>query len=93
MQIYGSTHVHGSQPVSAPHAPRATEPQQAPASASMPSDQLDISSAGQMLDSIRDLPEIRHERVQALRAAIADGTYETADKLDGAIEHLLDEIG
>jgi anti-sigma28 factor (negative regulator of flagellin synthesis) len=58
----------------------------------MPSDQLDISSAGQMLDAIRDLPEIRHDRVEALRTAIAEGSYETADKLDGAIERLLDEI-
>jgi flagellar biosynthesis anti-sigma factor FlgM len=92
MQIYGPTHVHGSQPISSPHAPKAVEPQQTPPSAA-PSDQLDLSSAGQMLDAIRDLPEIRHDRVQRLRAAIAEGAYETADKLDGAIERLLDEIG
>ena len=45
-----------------------------------------------MLDAIRELPDIRQDRVQQLRAAIADGSYETADKLDGALERLLDEI-
>lgn len=92
MQIYGPSQVHGAQAIHAPHAARTAQPQQAP-SATMPRDQLDISSAGQMLDAIRDLPEIRQERVQQLRAAIADGSYETADKLDGALERLLDEIG
>lgn len=92
MQIYGPSHVHGSQPIGSPHAARGTEPQQAQPAAT-PSDQVDISSAGQMLDAIRDLPDIRQERVDQLRAAIASGAYETADKLEGAIERLLDEIG
>lgn len=93
MQIHGPTHVHGSQPISAPHAPRAAEPPATTSPAAAQQDQLDISSAGQMLDAIRDLPDIRQERVEALRAAIAGGTYETAEKLDHAIERLLDEIG
>jgi len=31
--------------------------------------------------------------VSALRQAIASGTYETDDKLDMALDRLLDEIG
>jgi hypothetical protein len=31
--------------------------------------------------------------VQAIREAIASGQYETPDKLDLALERLLDEIG
>lgn len=91
MQIHGTSQVHGAQAIHAPHAARAAEPQQASAPAA-PRDQLDISAAGQMLDAIRELPDIRQDRVQQLRAAIADGSYETADKLDMALERLLDEI-
>ncbi|MBL9123103.1 MAG: flagellar biosynthesis anti-sigma factor FlgM [Planctomycetaceae bacterium] len=91
MQIHGPSQVHGAQAIHAPHSARPAEAPQAPGLAA-PRDQLDISAAGQMLDAIRDLPEIRHERVAQLRAAIADGSYESADKLDGALERLLDEI-
>ena len=38
------------------------------------------------------MPDIRQDRVAAIRAAIADGTYETADKMDEALSALLDEI-
>jgi anti-sigma28 factor (negative regulator of flagellin synthesis) len=53
---------------------------------------LDISDAGRIADRLAEIPEIRAERVQDLRAAIEGGTYETDDKLNTAIERLLDEI-
>ena len=34
--------------------------------------------------------DIRFDRVNAIKAAIADGSYETADKLDIALDRLLD---
>jgi anti-sigma28 factor (negative regulator of flagellin synthesis) len=37
--------------------------------------------------------DIRFDRVNAIRAAIADGSYETADKLDAALDRLLDRLG
>ncbi|NBW87138.1 MAG: flagellar biosynthesis anti-sigma factor FlgM [Planctomycetia bacterium] len=37
--------------------------------------------------------DIRFDRVNAIRAAIADGSYETADKLDIALDRLLDRLG
>ena len=36
--------------------------------------------------------DIRADRVQALRAAIASGTYETENRLSAAIDRLLDEV-
>jgi anti-sigma28 factor (negative regulator of flagellin synthesis) len=36
---------------------------------------------------------IRFDRVNAIKAAIADGSYETADKLDIALDRLLDRLG
>ena len=91
MQIYGPTQLHGAQPINAPHSTRSA---QAPStSSSSISDQLDISTAGQLLDKVNQLPDIRQDRVSQIRAQIANGTYETDDKLNTALSNLLDEIG
>jgi len=37
--------------------------------------------------------DIRFDRVAAIKAAIADGSYETPDKLDIALDRLLDRLG
>jgi negative regulator of flagellin synthesis FlgM len=91
MHIYGPTQVHGAQSINAPHAPRAAEAT-APAQSSAISDRLDISEAGQIASRMAEIPEIRADRVSQLRSAIQSGSYETQDKLDTALERLLDEI-
>lgn len=91
MQIYGATQLHGAQPINAPHTARAGAVSSSSSGAI--SDQLDISPAGQMLDKLSQLPDIRQDRVNQIRAAIAQGTYETDDKLNVALNRLLDEIG
>ena len=67
-----------------------------------PTDQVDISAEAElnnqtieMIDQlqIQDLPEIRTDRVAQIREAIESGTYETEEKLNVAIDRLLDEIG
>ena len=42
---------------------------------------------------IQDLPDIQTDRVAQIREAIESGTYETEEKLNVAIDRLLDEIG
>ncbi len=92
MQIYGVSQLHGAQGINAPHTTqRAAQTSAANRSASL--DQLDISPAAQMASQLADVPDIRQDRVQALRSAIASGTYETEDRLSGALDRLLDEIG
>jgi len=56
-------------------------------------DELSISSAAQFVAQTQQLPDIRQDKVAQIRAALADGTYETADKLGVALDRLLDEIG
>jgi negative regulator of flagellin synthesis FlgM len=58
----------------------------------MPRDQVEISPLGQMLEGIDRLPEIRHERVEAIRAEIASGVYETPEKLEIALDRMIDEL-
>ncbi len=92
MQIYGPAHLHGPQTISAPHANRLTQPGGARRSAG-PSDELQLSPQAQIASQLAQILDIRADRVASIRAAIANGTYETADKLDGALNSLLDEIG
>jgi negative regulator of flagellin synthesis FlgM len=91
MQINGPYHVHGPQSISSPHRAQAAQPR----SETAPSrgvDQLDISPEAEFVSRIRDVPDIRADRVAQVRQAIESGRYETPDKLDIAIERLLDEI-
>lgn len=48
------------------------------------------------IDGVRaaeSVSEIRLDRVNAIRAAIADGSYETPEKLDIALDRLLERLG
>ena len=92
MQIYGPAHVHGAQSVGSPHAARIAKPS-APSPAGQIQDELDISDAGQLVEQANELPAMRQDRVDQIRAQIANGDYETDEKLDVALDRLLDEIG
>jgi anti-sigma28 factor (negative regulator of flagellin synthesis) len=91
MHIYGPSQVHGAQPISGPHSSRAIQPSSTTNTSNV-GDRLDISEAGQIAGRLADLPEIRADRVRDLRAAILNGSYESQDKLNTAVERLLDEI-
>jgi flagellar biosynthesis anti-sigma factor FlgM len=91
MQVYGATQLHGAQAINAPHSTRASSLQSTAGSSI--SDQLDISPAGQLMDQMSQIPDIRQDRVNQIRSAISQGTYETDDKLSSALSNLLDEIG
>ncbi len=91
MQIYGTTHLHAAQPLSAPH--RMAPTQGAPSTGgSFGVDQLDISPEADFVSQVRDLPDIRADKVAAIKAQIQAGTYETDEKLDIALSRLMDEI-
>ncbi len=92
MQVYGPTHLHGAQGIGPPHATRVSRPAEATAGSPI-QDELQISDAGRLVEKVHDLPEIRQDRVDQIRAQIADGTYETDEKLRIALGRLLDEIG
>lgn len=92
MQIQGPTQLHGAQAINAPHSVRVSPPAERTTSAAI-QDELSISDAARLADQARQMPDIRQDVVNRIRAQIASGTYETADKLDVAVERLLDEIG
>lgn len=90
MQIYGPAQLHGAQSLGAPHA-RVSSAPQAPSS-SFGQDEVQISDAGRMVEMANQLPEIRQDRVNAIRAQIAAGTYETENKMSSAVDRVLNEL-
>lgn len=99
MHVYGPTHLHGPQSITAPHHGRGLRETPA-AGRSTPGDELNISDAGskaaeaaRLVGQARHVPEVRQERIDQIRNQIAAGSYETQQKLDVAVERLLDELG
>jgi len=92
MQIYGPVHVHGAQPISPPHSSRVARPT-APETSAPIRDELDLSDAAEMVQRAKEAPDVRQDRINAIRAEIEAGTYETEEKLEIALSRLLDEIG
>jgi negative regulator of flagellin synthesis FlgM len=56
-------------------------------------DEVNISDSARFVEQVQQMPEMREDRVEAVRLKIAEGTYETNDKLNIALDRLLDEIG
>ena len=91
MQVNGPSHIDGAQPIRAPHSIRPAE--NAPASSAVAGpDELSISPEADLLSRISELPDIRQDQVDEIRTRIAEGSYETQEKLEVAVARLLDEI-
>ncbi|MCA9264478.1 MAG: flagellar biosynthesis anti-sigma factor FlgM [Planctomycetales bacterium] len=91
MQIQGPSSLHGAQRIQGPHRVQGAAPNKATESLQA-ADQLDISAEADMVSRVRDIPDVRADRVAEIRAQIAAGTYETEAKLDAAVGRLLDEL-
>lgn len=91
MYVYGTSQIHPAHATRAPH--RAPSAGEVGAASPHGVDELDISSEADFVSQARDLPEIRENRVADIRAQIQSGQYETAEKINIALDRLLDEIG
>ena len=54
-------------------------------------DRVELSEHARLLDRLRQLPEVRTELLERFRQEIAAGTYLTPEKIDAAIERLLQD--
>jgi negative regulator of flagellin synthesis FlgM len=91
MEIFGAGGTQGPQPIYPRLAAFGLDGGQA-VHAGAPRDHVEISPLGQMLDGIGQLPEIRHEKVDEIRRQIAAGSYETPEKMELALDRMLDEL-
>jgi anti-sigma28 factor (negative regulator of flagellin synthesis) len=103
MHVQGTNQVHSAQALSGPHFRRPAAP--ATGQTAQPTDRVEISAEASEAARIAELVEtraaehvkgpdgVRTGLVARLRNEIAAGTYESADKLDAALDRLLDEVG
>jgi negative regulator of flagellin synthesis FlgM len=56
-----------------------------------PKDELEISSVGKMLNELQQ-SGVRAERLALIKSQIEAGVYETPEKLEAALNRLLDEV-
>ncbi len=91
MHIHGSVQIHRAQTIHGPH--RAAAPEQGPQFQVTGADEIDFTEQMECIQRVRDLPDIRHDKVARIKAAIQAGVYETDEKIELALERLLDEIG
>ena len=54
--------------------------------------QQEQATVDYLLKKLQDLPEVREELVQRVRQAVADGTYETPERLEAAVNGMLREL-
>jgi len=91
MYVSGTHQLHAAQPLSSPH--RAAPAQgNAAASSSWGVDEVSLSPEASLVSQVREMPDIRADKVADIRAQIARGTYETDEKLNVALDRMLDEL-
>ena len=91
------TNINGVQNAAVPAlsqiAPTASAPATSvPAQASAVHDTVEISTIARLAAQVNELPAVRAEVVNRVRAEIAAGTYETPEKIDITIDRLMDEL-
>ena len=89
------TNVNGIQPVFSPKAVESTDA----VAATSPkvgferiTDVVDISTASILAAKARELPPVRSDLVAKVRSEIAEGTYETQERLDATVDRLMEEL-
>ncbi len=55
-------------------------------------DPVEFSRMGRMLAATTDASSMRQAKIQALRAQIADGTFETPERISGTVDRLMKEL-
>ncbi len=94
MQINSLLQSAATQPTARGNTSKTTGPIESSAATRASADQLDLSPEAQALSqsqaSGRTEGGIRVDKVAAIRQAIAGGNYETPQKLDAALDRLLD---
>lgn len=92
MDVTGAGSVANAFPIKSGQ-PRTEAPQTAkPHGVSSPRDEVEISAAAKMMNSLSQSSEIRAERLAQIKADIESGHYDTDAKLEAALEKMLHEV-
>lgn len=92
MEVRGLNSVGAAAPVSRTAPATATGPA-SPVGPAAPRDEVEISAVSRMLDDASRTPGVREQRLEQIKAAIESGTYETPEKLQIALDRMLEQLG
>jgi len=53
----------------------------------------DVAETLRLLEKISRMPDIRFEKVHEMQELIAQGRFETPERIDGAVRRLMEELG
>ncbi|MHC4910692.1 MAG: flagellar biosynthesis anti-sigma factor FlgM [Planctomycetota bacterium] len=53
---------------------------------------MELSEHARLLDRLRQVPDVRTDRVAEIREQIESGRYETEERLTVAIDRLIDDL-
>ena len=84
--VGGAVPIRGARPASGVESPTSAD-------ALAPQDEVQISSEARKLDELSRSTAARQERIEQIRQQIADGTYDTPEMLDKALDKFLDKYG
>ena len=83
-------------PQIAPTSARRARPERgasaAPASVARGEDKLEVSELATYMSKLSALPPIRKDLVESVRRQINDGTYDSPEKFDAAVDELLRDL-
>jgi len=89
MSNIGGVHSVGSTPPVRPESSARCVKAENPKSSE---DTVEISLQARIANRLAEIPPVRTELVARIKAEIAAGTYETSEKLDTAIDRLMEEL-
>ena len=52
----------------------------------------ELALAADLLEKVKDVPDVREDLCQQVKQQIAEGTYDTDERMDEAVERLVDEL-
>jgi negative regulator of flagellin synthesis FlgM len=93
MNIFGVFSAQGSQAINATKGVEAVKATQAADQHGIGEVRDAVTLSTEAVQAAGGAADIRMDKVAAIKAAIADGSYETPDKLDAALDRLLDRLG
>lgn len=91
MEVNSIGPISSSQPVR-PVAQSATPAPAAEARPASPTDELELTSVNPAASEVDLQSEFQTQRIAQIQQQIADGTYETPEKLDIAVDRMLESL-
>jgi len=91
MEVRGVGSVGGALPADRASPAKPAEQLRA-AEALSPTDEVEISAMGRLLDDASRMPGVREQRLAQIRAEIEAGTYDTPERLEAAVDRMLREL-